>query len=161
MGEFLENELIYQIKKLKYDAVIFSNRIISQRLFCNFFQENKEIRELIASNPTEAISIALGIYLSGKKGILIFSKLAIMNSLGNLNDLKRKEIPIPIFLGEKFNLFAEPITILKIKRVLRGINIPFFVIKKEKNLNKFGDFIQFAETIKAPVVFCVENELWG
>ena len=159
VGEFLENELIHQIKKLKYASVIFSKASISKRIFENFFSENQNINQIIVSNSTEALSVALGVYLSGKKSIVVFSKSALMNAVGNLNDLKIKEIPIPIFLGEKFNLFAEPMTPLKIRRVLRGINVPFFELK-EKDLNKIGDIIQFSEVIKAPVVFYIENEAW-
>lgn len=160
MGAFLENELIYQIKNLKYESVIFSKASISQRIFNDFFKENKNINEIIVSNSTEALSVALGVYLSGKKGIVIFSKSALMNAIGNLNDFKIKEIPVPIFLGEKFNLFAEPMTPLKIRRVLRGINVPFFELK-ENDIKKIGDIIRFSEIIKTPVVFCVDNEAWG
>ena len=160
VGAFLENELTYQIKKSRYDNVIFSKKSISKRIFNDFFEKNKNINEIITSNSTEALSVALGIYLSGKKSLVVLSKSALMNAIGVLNDLKIKEIPVPIFLGEKFEIFAEPMTELKIRRILRGINIPFFELKKD-NLKKIEDLIKFSEVIKAPVVFCVENRAWG
>ncbi len=130
------------------------------RIFGNFFKENDSIKQFITQNPIEAFSIALGFYLSRKKSFLIISKSVLLNSIALLNDLKIKEIPLPIFIGEQFNLFTEPITELKIRKVLRGIGIPLFVIRKHSRIKKIADIISFAEILNCPTVFCVENELW-
>ena len=124
------------------------------------FGVDDKIQKFITPDPTEAFSIALGYYLSGKKSILILSKSILLNSVAHLNDLKIKEIPLPIFIGEQFNLFTEPVTELKIRKVLRGIGIPFFIIRKKTRLKKIADIISFAEVLKCPAVFCVENNLW-
>jgi len=118
------------------------------------------VQKFITPNPTEAFSIAFGYYLSGKKSIIVLSKSILLNSVAHLNDFKIKEIPLPIFIGEQFNLFTEPVTELKIRRVLRGIGIPFFIIRKQTRLKKIADIIRFAEVLNCPAVFCVENNLW-
>ena len=124
------------------------------------FGVDDKTQKFITPNPTEAVSIAFGYYLSGKKSIIILSKAILLNSIAHLNDLKIKEIPLPIFIGEQFNLFTEPVTELKIRKVLRGIGIPFFIIRKQTRLKKIADIIAFAEILNCPVVFCVENSLW-
>ena len=130
------------------------------RIFGNFFKDNDKIKKFITSNHTEAVSIALGYHLSRKKSILITSKSILLNSIAHLNDLKLKEIPLPIFIGEQFTLFKEPITELKIRKVLRSIGIPFFIIRKQSRLKKIADIISFTEILNCPAVFCVSNNLW-
>ncbi|MHA1798975.1 MAG: hypothetical protein ACTSVY_11075 [Candidatus Helarchaeota archaeon] len=157
----MENELIYHIKRLKYAAFVISDKIAFNKSFKKLFKDEK-IKKIYVNDPIEAISVCLGFHLGGERCLLILSKASILNSITNLNDMKIKEIPIPILIGEKFNLFAEPITILKIRRVLRGINVPFFVIKRDiKNLKKLEDFLSFSEVMKCPVVCCIDNELWS
>ena len=117
------------------------------------------------SREEEGIGIATGLYLTGKKSVLIIQSGGIGNSLNALLSLALVyKIPIPIIVSwrgiYKENIEAQVPFGEYLPDIFKAINFPFVEINKAQDFDKINEAIETCFQKEIPVGIFISPEFW-
>ena len=157
------------INNLKKNNISFFTGVPDSILkdFCNYLTKLPKKQHIIAANEGSAISLGIGYYLSKKKIACVYLQNAgLSNAINPLISIAHKKIysiPLLLIIGWRGSPKKndEPQHILKgkiTKNLLKLLNIPFFILRKKKDLIKMNRLIKFSNRTKNAVACLIEKD---
>lgn len=128
----------------------------------NYLSENPDVPYIPAAREDEAIGIATGAYLAGKKPVVLMQNSGLGNSVGTLASLPLLyEIPLLLLIswrGYRGKDAPEHIIMGKSTvKLLEDIGVPNLILQKEKVEETISDAVKIMEEKNTPTAIIVRR----
>ncbi|MEA2090652.1 MAG: sulfopyruvate decarboxylase subunit alpha [Thermoproteota archaeon] len=130
-------------------------------------KDSSNIRGVLATREEEAVGIAVGAYLGGKKPCIILQSSGLGNSVNALTSLAiTYKVPLLLLVAHR-GVGSERVEAHKpmgrsLAKILRALGIPFFVpYSSEKIVENVVDAFDCSQRLKVPAAVLFNAELTG
>ena len=157
--------LYESIKDSKIDLILSLPCILLKGLL-KIIEEKKEIPHIPITREEEGIGIAAGVFLGGKKTVILMQNSGLGNSINALKSLiELYEIPIILIMSHRGDIGEKIVAQFPMgkytPKLLESLPIANYFINTNKEIDKIKDIIKNSLSAKRSVAIVLKKTIWS